>query len=422
MLQNLTKERVKLSTVEMKSHPQLLISDNFYKQAEFLCKHIPTVEWSGIVIYKVTGSMSCLFEDKEEVNKEDFFIEVLDIIPMDKGTAASTDYKFGPEVQKYMKNLADERGIKPADLYKLRLAHCHNHVNMSTGFSSTDNEELEDNVFNHNGYLSIITNNRKEYNAKFVVGCIINRKMEGNFNDVDGKNIPILREEEPKSTMLVFTPKIIFENQDITFDKTFLEALENIKKVPEGVLPVNGFNRELYKYHSGGNYVWDYATGRYEEKVLSTEIENHHNVQVLGNLKQSTLNKISTTEAAFLNFIKDALVNSFTEYKNTITALNYSLTKILFDINKYYQTHSTVDKETFKQDLIIYLPISYENYVKEVVNEKDTYIYLNDLKQAISIINSESNRKSYPTATRMIEGVCNKLIQETKQELNSVTQ
>ena len=393
----------------MKSQPQLLISDNFYKQAELLCKHIPTVEWSGIVIYKVTGSMTCLMEDKVEVPKEDFFIEVLDIIPMDKGTAGHTDYKFGPEVQKYMKNLAEERNISAGEYYKLRIGHVHSHVNMGVFFSGTDNEELEDNVFNHNGYLSIITNNKKEYSAKFVIGCTISRKMEGSFSDIDGKNIPISRNEEPKRTMLVFTPKILFENQEITFDKTFLEALENIKKPVEVIKERALVQTQMWEGWENQEVVSH--RGYYDNRA------KNHNIQVLGNLKQSTLNKISTTETAFLNFIKDALVNSFSDYKNVNVALAYSLNKILQDINSHYKSKAIVQKDCFKDDLKIYLPIAYETYVNEIVNEKDTYVYLNDLTQVISIVCTESYKKSFPIATQMIEVVCNKLIQETRKEL-----
>jgi len=388
----------------MKAKPLLLISDNFYKQAEYLCKEINTVEWSGIGIYKITGSITSLFDNKEEVSKEEFFIEALDIIPMDKGSSIHTDYKFGPEVQKYMKNLAEERKVKASEYYTLRLLHVHSHNSMNVFFSNTDNEELEDNVFNHNGYLSIITNNKKEYNAKFVVGCNLNRKMEGSFVDVDGKSIPINRAEEPKQTMLVFTPKIIFENQQTSFDKTFLNSIEKIKI--ESIHAIQNDNNRNHRIKQFDNSI-HIQPDLFDQHYLNPK----HNIQVSGNLKQTILNKISTTENAFFNFIKDALVNAFTPYSNVNIAINYSLTRILTDINKYYK-NNTVDRDEFKSNLCICLFSSYFDFVNEIINNEDQAIYVNDLIQLMSFINSKNNKKDFPIATQLIEDACNNIIQE----------
>ncbi len=58
---------------------------------------------------------------------------------------------------------------------------------MGFSISGTDISELEDNVGNHNIYLSFITNNRIEYIAKICFEVIINQTFNIQYQARDEK-------------------------------------------------------------------------------------------------------------------------------------------------------------------------------------------------------------------------------------------
>ena len=64
-------------------------------QIQYLCQQIPKVEWSGILFYKVEGSIK---------DPENMKIILEDILPMHKGTKAYTEYSFDERVIEYMMN------------------------------------------------------------------------------------------------------------------------------------------------------------------------------------------------------------------------------------------------------------------------------------------------------------------------------
>ncbi len=416
----------------------LLISDEFYKQADILCKNISNVEWSGIVIYKITGSILSLFNASEaKVPKESIFIEALDIIPMDKGTVGYTDYKFGPKVQKYMKNLAEERGIDPKTLYSSRLGHVHSHVNMTTGFSSTDMDELDDNVRNHNGYLSIITNNRKEYNAKFVVAASLKSKNEGVFTDIDGQTATYTKEYPEKMSMVVFEPEIIFEDKEIFFNKTFLESMESIKapKVPKISVSPHNYHQyynnrysELDKLFAGTedkSTELDKLFAGTEDK--STELDeivrqfDHNNgrsqVLVSGNMNTNNTKNVKEIENVFMNFITIALVEAHYSEEIKYKAELYSLTRILHDLTKSYVTED--DKIIFKTNLEDTIPEAYNSILGTFDTMKDLESYVNTLRETMSFFSTSMYVKNYTEICKLIQSTCNHIINDMKKKMKS---
>ncbi len=97
---------------------------------------------------------------------------------------------------------------------------------MATFFSGTDISELEDNVGNHNIYLSFITNNRNEYIARFVLKFLLiklsiyNIKLEWkselyNFTNEEKLNIV--------SKMVMYDCEIISEVSVIRVTDSFVK-------------------------------------------------------------------------------------------------------------------------------------------------------------------------------------------------------
>ena len=126
---------------------------------KYLCKEIPKVEWSGILLYEVKGSI------KQPTKME---IILRDIIPMNKGTQAYTEYQFN-EKKRDSSGYAD-RHIDYIEenehALEWHLGHVHSHNTMGVFFSGTDMAELDDNSASHNFYLSLIVNNFMDFTAK----------------------------------------------------------------------------------------------------------------------------------------------------------------------------------------------------------------------------------------------------------------
>ena len=57
-----------------------------------LCSKIHNIEWSGILFYKVTGS----------IQKKNLKIFAIDLLLMDVGKGTTTEYDMTPDVAQYM--------------------------------------------------------------------------------------------------------------------------------------------------------------------------------------------------------------------------------------------------------------------------------------------------------------------------------
>src|SRR5690606_27372025 len=147
---------------------KVLMSQNILNKIKYLCRAIPKVEWSGVLFYSVEGSIK---------DPENFVITLEDILPMDKGTSAYTEYTFDERIVEYM--MADDK----RDDWKM--GHIHSHNTMPVFFSGTDISELEDNCVNHNYYLSLIVNNFMDFTAKVAFLASLNEEVDIPFKARD---------------------------------------------------------------------------------------------------------------------------------------------------------------------------------------------------------------------------------------------
>ena len=140
-----------LSKTYSKERIKLKLSKDIYCKILYLCNKIHNVEWSGVLFYDVKGNIR---------NPSKMSCTVKDILPMDMGSAAYTEYSFDSRVNTYIEK-DDER-------FDWFIGHIHSHNNMKTFFSSTDMSELNDNSEHHNFYLSLIVNNNMSMTAKIA--------------------------------------------------------------------------------------------------------------------------------------------------------------------------------------------------------------------------------------------------------------
>jgi hypothetical protein len=110
-----------------------------------LCGRIPDKEWSGVLFYTVTGTF-----------EEGLTVYCKDICLMDVGSATYTEFDTSPDIAGYMveNNLID---------CYMGLVHSHN--NMSTFFSGTDTNTLQEEGSYKNNFVSLIVNNAGSYTA-----------------------------------------------------------------------------------------------------------------------------------------------------------------------------------------------------------------------------------------------------------------
>jgi len=200
---NLTKKSLLRQEIKNIS-PKIILDKRISDQIDYLHSKIGGVEWSGPLFYRVEGSI------KDPAN---MIITLVDILPMNKGTTGYTEYTTDETVMdKWL-----ELGLD------CKIGHIHTHHSMGTFFSGTDWSELEDNAPNHNYYLSLITNFKREDIAKL---CFIAKiKSEVIALDDEGQGYNSKVEEEK---LVVYDCKIEKETVAINVDDSFKEQVEKI--------------------------------------------------------------------------------------------------------------------------------------------------------------------------------------------------
>lgn len=207
---------------------------NILQLIQFLCSRIAKVEWSGVLFYSVQGDIT---------NPSEMVLTIEDILPMNKGTAAYTEYSFDERVIDYMmENETMEKGWK--------MGHIHSHNTMGVFFSGTDWSELEDNAPNHNFYLSLIVNNFMEFCAKvcFIAESQDSKEFAFYAKNSDGEKY-LFKSEEYKveeKKLVVYDCAIDSPRSEISVPEEFIlkvdKVIEDADKVAAAVTKISNTN------------------------------------------------------------------------------------------------------------------------------------------------------------------------------------
>lgn len=130
---------------------KIVIPQMVEDKIRLMCKHIWTVEWSGVLFYKVSGA----FDSKEDP----ITITCVDIFQMDEGSGTYTEFDMSADVATYM---IDHPELLEEGIYQ-GLIHSHN--NMTTFFSGTDTATLSQEGEDMAHFVSLIVNNAGTYSA-----------------------------------------------------------------------------------------------------------------------------------------------------------------------------------------------------------------------------------------------------------------
>lgn len=125
---------------------KLIITPELEEKIRFLCARFPNNEYSGVLFYDYTGR----FEDNSLV------LTAKDFCLMDYGSATYTEFNKSAEICNYMIE---------HNLLECQQGLMHSHDQMSTFFSGTDLETLQEEGSDMNNFLSLIVNNAGQYTA-----------------------------------------------------------------------------------------------------------------------------------------------------------------------------------------------------------------------------------------------------------------
>lgn len=160
--------------VDLPENFKLIIEDSVVSQVDHLHNAIGNVEWSGVLVYNAEGSIN---------DMEGLTLTVKDIIFMDIGTGAATEYSFESD-DKY---LMEGMGKVVDNGYKM--GHIHTHHNLGVYFSGVDIDELHLNAANHNYYLSLIVGMGGTPTWKAKIAYCGNKTTTGTATVTGSKNV-----------------------------------------------------------------------------------------------------------------------------------------------------------------------------------------------------------------------------------------
>lgn len=139
--------------MDLSEQISLSIPEEVINKIKLLCQRFPKLEWSGVLFYKVEGSIK--EPDTMKITLKDIFL-------MDIGSKAYTAFDWGEDIVGFR---MDHPEYLEDDII---LGHIHSHNDMQVFFSGTDWSELNDNSPQFNYYLSVIVNNYLEVKAKIA--------------------------------------------------------------------------------------------------------------------------------------------------------------------------------------------------------------------------------------------------------------
>lgn len=227
------------------------MSKDIYKKIQYLCKTISKVEWSGILLYSVEGTIT---------DPGNMIITLQDIIPMHKGTVTATSYKFN-EKKRDTKDYEDkhiEYVMEHEEAVDWKVGHIHSHNSMNTYFSNVDMEELQDNSPAHNYYLSFIVNNFMEFQAKVAVMGEVNVKVpQASYEALDSEgNTYSLHKEDlsfKKNMMFVYDCDIEVPYKEPIIGDSFAKSVQDIISKAESTKVKSIPGKKFIKNKPGNN-------------------------------------------------------------------------------------------------------------------------------------------------------------------------
>lgn len=197
-----------LPKVELPYKPELTVSLGLLEEIRYLHKVYPAKEWSGPLFYTFEGNLDKPSQIK--IRCEGTFL-------CDLGTTGHTAYDVAEHIEKILE-------YQPRLLSgEVSRGLLHTHHTMGVFFSTEDTNELHDNTKHYPMYLSLIVNNKEEFQAKlcFIADIVNSFTYKGvTKEDILNKNTWIMKDES-KDVLHTMDCKIIVESKEPTVSEAF---------------------------------------------------------------------------------------------------------------------------------------------------------------------------------------------------------
>lgn len=203
---------------------------------KYLCRAIPKVEWSGILLYAVEGSI------KEPLKMK---IILKDIILMNKGSQAYTEYNFNEKKRDqsgYVDRHIDYTN-EHEEALEWHIGHIHSHNTMNVFFSGTDMDELHENSECHNFYLSLIVNNFMDFCCKVAFRGTASTKVDMPYIAMDENGNEYTIEEATfnvkKEKLFIYDCEIESKAEKIKVNSAFANNVTEVIEEADKPKPVH---------------------------------------------------------------------------------------------------------------------------------------------------------------------------------------
>ena len=261
---------------------------------KYLCRKIDRVEWSGVLLYSVKGSIK---------NPKRLELYAEDIIPMHKGSSGYTEYYFNQQVEggknddKHIEYISKMCKTNP-EVLEWKIGHIHSHHDMGVFFSSTDIDEIQGNSKNHNFYLSLVVNNRMETTAKVATYAKVEHTFDGQFKAKDENGDEYVIEKQPlkfsKDIVKTYDCEVIKPENCVTIDSLFIENVDAIiKEADEKITPKKNTLVGYYPHKNNFSSLFDYrgdvrnlSDMRNRNSLLEMEKNPKETPQKVGNIQE----------------------------------------------------------------------------------------------------------------------------------------
>ena len=213
--------------VKRQSTYKMFIPNSVERQIRFLCERVWNTEWSGVLFYNYTG------------NLEDGSLEIhcVDILPMDIGSATYTEFNMSPDVISYM--------AQNPKLLDCKMGLIHSHNNMSTFFSGTDLNTLQEEGAERNHFVSLIVNNEGKYTAAITRKVTYNAKRIISYESFDSV-VTVPEEEVFSGEEIEYFPLEI--TIDYSLEDAFVKLADRLKEIKDSkpAKPATTYNTTAY--------------------------------------------------------------------------------------------------------------------------------------------------------------------------------
>ena len=204
------------------------MSEKIIDKIKYLCKTINKIEWSGILLYTVEGTIK---------DPSKMVLTAQEIILMDVGSSAYTSYNYNEkkrDTSEYLDRHIDYTNEHPEAL-GWKIGQIHSHHTMRVFFSDVDMAELVENSDAHNYYLSVIVNNYMDIIAKVAFQATAEAIVPIPYKAIDdeGDEYEVSTSNFKVSTSVLMTHECDIEAPivKLTVDSEFERNVEDVIKI-----------------------------------------------------------------------------------------------------------------------------------------------------------------------------------------------